>query len=244
MSDVYHYRFQEVLGACLGFLFFLFLSFFFSLIPVSYPLSLFLVNRLFTKSLHFCSSDSHVKTVCSFPRSWLSQNTTSTCSRLSVGKLVFSILSSRSHRTVFLLVVLHVLITDIFRVSSAVKHTDGPNTNISTCYLTALSSYNHIKICTHNFTDSNSHSLIFISPVTASPVSQAISLIIIKKKKDMRVQLKRVMVGVTGGVVVRFISSFVTCAIYSYRKGNVQIVGTRKIHREHQSHLSWGCHQV
>ena len=59
---------------------------------------------------------------------------------------------------------------------------------------------------------------MFISPVAASPVSQAFSLMSIKKKKYVRVQLKEAVVGMTGGVVVRFISSFVTGAIYSYRK--------------------------
>ena len=186
-----------------------------SSLSVSYPLSLFWSIAFFQNPCISCSSESLVKTVCSFPRSWLSHDTTSTCSRLSVGNLVFSIFSSRSHRTVFLLIVLHVLITDIFRVSSAVKNTDGPNIDTSTYYLTALSSHNHIKICTHNFTNSNSHSLIFISPVTASPVSQAFSLINIKKKKYV---LKGAVVGVIGRVVVEFISSFITGAIYGYRK--------------------------
>lgn len=162
-----------------------------------------------------CSSDPHVKTGCSLSRSWLSHDTTSTCSRLSVGNLVFSIFSSRSHRTDCLLFVLYVLMTGIFRVSSAVKNTDGPNIDTSTYYLTALSSHNHIKICTHDFTPSTSYSLILISPVTASPVSQAISLIDIKKKKDV---LKGAVVGVIGRVVVEFISSFITGAIYGYRK--------------------------
>ena len=214
MSDVYHHGFQEILGVAWDFGFFSFFVFLSLLISVSYPLSLFLVNSLFPKSLHFCSSDPHVKTGCSLSRSWLSHDTTSTCSRLSVGNLVFSILSSRSTQTVFLLVVLYVLKTDIFRVASTVKNADGTNIDTSTYYHTALSSYNHIKICTHNFTNSNSHSLIFISLVAASPISQAIS----QKKKDVRVQLKGVMVGMTGGVVVKFISSFVSCAIYSYRK--------------------------
>ena len=198
MSDVYHHGFQEILGVAWDFGFFSFFVFLSLLISVSYPLSLFLVNSLFPKSLHFCSSDPHVKTGCSLSRSWLSHDTTSTCSRLSVGNLVFSIFSSRSHRTVFLLIVLHVLITDIFRVSSAVKNTDGTNIDISTYYLTALSSHYHVKICTHNFTNSTSYSLIFVSPVTASPVSQAFSLITIKKKKDVRVQLEEAVVGSSG----------------------------------------------
>ena len=82
--------------------------------------------------------------------------------------------------------------------ASTVKNTDGTNIDTSTYYLTALSSHNHVKICTHDFTNSNSYSLIFISPVTASPVSQAISLITIKKKKYVRVQLEEAVVGSSG----------------------------------------------